>query len=663
MSAAMTSTAKLPLQDDDAWQQEKFALWSKAYDESPNPMLSLEQRFLSPILPELSGKDLLDVGCGTGRWLEHALPCAPHSMTGIDFSPEMLSRARRKLGRQAVLVLGNATSLPIASVSADVVLASFVASYIDDLPRFAAESRRVLRSDGSVYLSDLHPDTAIACNWKRGFRSGETHVGLTTAQRSLREVTSCFEAAGFEAVCLLEPPFGPTELETFRDADKLESFYAAAGLPAIYILQLRPVGARKLSVAQPARTNVSLQLSGARVSLDADLAIGGDIRIQDGRVASILTSPPRTEQYGGESRSRQLDGYLLLPGLINAHDHLEFGLYPNLGNGPYASSQEWAADIQQSESTLIAAHRSVAKDVRLWWGAIRNLLSGVTTVCHHNPLHPELLKEEFPLRVITSFGWAHSLAMDALVEEKFKATADSTPFVIHACEGLDKASCDEIFRLDNAGMLDERTILVHGLALNAEGIALLNRRDAALVWCPSSNRFLFGHTHAREAVSSVHHLLLGSDSPLTATGDLLDEVRIAHLEIGVPAADLYRMLFQRAASAFRLHNGEGTIRPDASADCIAVRDKGMTPAETLANLTADDVELVIVRGCVQVASEAIMQKLPPDVASGLQPLQVGSELRWIRAPLGRLFREAERALGCDIKIGGKQVRHVCSAWL
>lgn len=661
MSVAMASVAKSPRLGDRS-QREKFALWSEAYDESPNPMLSLEERFLPSILPELAGKDVLDVGCGTGRWLEYAISYAPRSVTGIDSSPEMLDRARHKLGRQAVLVEGNATSLPIASMSADIVLASFVTSYIAELPRFAAELRRVVRGAGSVYISDLHPETSIACKWQRGFRSGDKHVGLTTAVRPLRTIISCFEAAGFEAVCLFEPAFGLAELETFRSAGKLESFYASAGLPAIYILQLRPLAAGHMVAVHSEERETRLRLSGTRISLDADVAIDGAIEIRGGHVASIMTSPV-AELASPMGHSLELAGYFLLPGLINAHDHLEFGLYPNLGGGPYVSSEQWAHDIQQSESATIAAHRSVPKDVRLWWGAIRNLLCGVTTVCHHNPLHPELLKAEFPLRVVTGFSWAHSLAMDSQAEDQFRAAPGDQPFVIHACEGLDEAAHDEIFRLDRAGMLDARTILVHGLALDPEGIALLNRRNASLVWCPSSNRFLFGQTHTRETTASVFRLLLGSDSPLTAAGNLLDEVRIAHQEIGVPAENLFRMLLPRAAAAFRLRDGEGTVRPDATADLIAVRDTGMSPAEVLANLTAADVELVIVRGRVQVASEAVIQKLPPCLTAGLQPLQIGSELRWIRAPLGRLFREAERALGCGIKIGGRQVRHVCSAWL
>jgi cytosine/adenosine deaminase-related metal-dependent hydrolase/SAM-dependent methyltransferase len=662
VSVAMTSIAKVTVPSRDEWQREKFALWSKGYDESPNPMLSLEERFLAPIMPDLRGKDFVDVGCGTGRWLERIAKSLPRSMTGIDVSSEMLDRARRKLTREAVLVVANATLLPIASGSADVALASFVASYVAELPRFAAELRRAARFDSRIYISDLHPDTAVACNWERTFGRGRKRVGLTTHQRSLLDVIACFRAAGFEATCLLEPPFGVAELETFRAAGKLDSFYAAAGLPAIYILEFRPI--RNLHVVQEGETHTALRLARARVSLDDDIAIVGDVKIQDRRVASISTSYAlEGEQVVAPRDLLNLDGYLLLPGLINAHDHLEFVLYPNLGRGPYANSQEWAADIQQNDSAIIAAQESVPKDVRLWWGAIRNLLCGVTTVCHHNPLHDELLKDAFPLRVIRNLGWGHSLAMDAQVEDKFRTTPGDLPFVIHACEGLDEVSADEIFQLDHAGMLDQRTVLVHGLALTTDGVALLNRRDASLVWCPSSNRFLFGRTREREEIASVRHLLLGSDSPLTAVGDLLDEVRIAHDEVGVSSGQIYRMLFQDAATTFRLGDGEGTIRPGAGADLIAVRDRGLSPAETLIGLTASDIELVVVRGQVQLASQAIMTRLSLDDSSGLQPLQIDSDVRWIRAPLGRLFHKAERVLGSELKIGGKRVRHVCTAWL
>ena len=84
-------------------------------------------------------------------------------------------------------------------------------------------------------------------------------------------------------------------------------------------------------------------------------------------------------------------------------------------------------------------------------------------------------------------------------------------------------------------------------------------------------------------LASDPRVLLGSDSPLTAAGDLLDEIRIAHREIGVPANELYRMVFDaRSADVFRLKDGQGRCVPVATADLIAVRETGVSPAETLA---------------------------------------------------------------------------------
>ena len=453
MNTVMTASATLTKMAGCAATREGFSRWSEVYDYQANRLLALEERVMAELRPDVRGLDVVDVGCGTGRWLARLAAQGASSLTGIDFSPEMVNCARRKLGSCATILVGEAESLPLPSRSADVLLASFVASYVDDLRQFAAEIRRVARVNARIDLSDLHPATAAACKWKRGFKAAgeDTEIELPTYGRSVNEVISCFEALGFEAVLLLEPSFGPPEREIFQSAGKLPAFDTAAGRPAIYILRLELVqGGHQPAITRSAKPEIKLTC--ARIALGPNESAFADLVIENGQISSIWASgcSQARAQY---CHALDLDGYLLLPGLTNSHDHLEFGLFPNLGHGPYTNFVEWARNIHQTESDLIERQLEIPKDVRLWWGAIRNLLCGATTVCHHNPLDPVLLDDGFVVRVLTSFGWAHSVAMDTDLRARFQATPRNVPFVVHAAEGLDESSADEVFVLDRITVL------------------------------------------------------------------------------------------------------------------------------------------------------------------------------------------------------------------
>jgi hypothetical protein len=121
------------------------------------------------------------------------------------------------------------------------------------------------------------------------------------------------------------------------------------------------------------------------------------------------------------------------------------------------------------------------------------------------------------------------------------------------------------------------------------------------------------------------------------------------------------MVTVKSASVLRLRNGEGRLRPGAVADLIAVRDKGLTPAETVAQLTVNQVELVILGGRVQLASDSLFASLPNSLQVGLQPLFVDGIRRWLRAPIDSLLTHAQKTLGRDIRVGGKKVEHASAA--
>ena len=645
-----------------ALPEEVFDSWADVYDAQPNPLLSLEHRLLGPMLGDVRGLDVLDAGCGTGRWLEHLAVRSPRSLLGVDTSSAMLKVAAGKLNNQCDLRLGSCTALPVPDASADMVMCSFVVSYLDDLDSFACEIDRVARPGATVVLSDMHPDTEASLNWVRWSPAKDSGSRIHGRGWPLQQITGAFEARGFRVVSLLEPIFGVEEREIFEQCGRPDLYHAAADLPAIYLLQLRKSTSSPRARIAAKGTTDSLRLQGARVARGPIAASLASISVVGGMIHLIQSGSSTNHKATFFSESAlDLSGFLLFPGLINAHDHLEFSLFPNLGNGPYQNAAEWARDIHENNSGLIERHRKVPRPVRLWWGGIRNLLCGVTTVCHHNPMSPDLLDPGFPVRVVSNFGWAHSLSLDPQLAGKFAKSPSDAPFILHAAEGVDRESLEEVFELDRMHALDERTVLVHGLGCTPAAAELINQRLAAVILCPTSNKFLFHQSPSLSLIRSLNKVILGSDSPLTAAGDLLDEIRFARTQIGLHANSIYGMVTNQAADILRLRRGEGRLRSGSAADMLVVRDHGLSPAETLAQLTVDEVELVITGGRVQLAGPGLFERLPAALTSGLEPFEVDGVQRWVRAPIGRLIADAEEALGSDFCVGGKRVRRASAA--
>lgn len=405
-----------------------------------------------------------------------------------------------------------------------------------------------------------------------------------------------------------------------------------------------------------------LRLLGARHAIGAQEAVASCIDIHNGRIRKIGRSPSASPIHLGEEIAIELSGYLLLPGLINAHDHLTFSLFPRLGGRLYRNYVDWGEDIHLQAPEIISIHRAVPKDVRVWWGGIRNLLCGVTTVSQHDPLQPQMFHPDFPVRVVRKYGWAHSVALGGDLRAAKKATPRGAPFLVHACEGIDEVAYREVWELDRLDLLDKNTTLVHGLALDREGVGLLAERGCSLIVCPSSNQFLFGVLPDLSLFSELRCVALGNDSPLTALGDLLDEVRVVSGWCGQSSEDVFDMVTTVPANLLRLRNGEGSIVEGGVADLIGVRDTGTTPADRLSGISQVDVELVVVGGRIQLVSDAIWRSLPSCVRYGLEPLYVDGGRRWVRAPVADLLRRAEQRLGAgQVKLGSRSVATLTGA--
>lgn len=643
----MSTTAQVRTAATNA---EAFAAWATVYEQQKNPLLMLEERYLSRLLPDTRDKTVMDLGCGTGRWLKHFTRAGVTSLCGIDGSAAMLEAAAAEQPPNVRLIHADLPRIPMESDSVDLAIASFVLSYVKALDNCASELARVLRAGSDLFISDIHADTAAKLGWSRSFSSGGRTYQLVFENRPIAEVIDIMVSQGFSLVACLEPCFGTSERELFRNRGKHAAWRAVDGKPPIYLLHFR-----RLSYKQNKTFTYSLR--GAHCALGPGELLPASVSIRSGVISSILGESPSPEyDVVNETRDVDLRGYFLFPGFVNAHDHLEFALFPRLGSGPYGNATEWAKDIQAKDAQTIALHKKVPKAVRLWWGGIRNLLCGVTTVCHHNPLDPLLRSPQFPVRVVQHFGWEHSLAFGGDISAALGKTPSVAPFLVHAGEGIDADAFAELHTLDAMGALEDRTVLIHGLAIDEAGARLLNQRGSALVICPTSNRFLFHKNHAVEQLRAIDQLALGSDSPLTAAGDLLDEIRFAHRGCQLPAERLYRMVTGGAAQVLRLRRGEGSLRVGALADFTVVRKRPGDPLDILTSLSWRDIEMVVVAGQVRIASGEILRRLPASAVRGLTALRIEDQWRWLRGPVSGMLQSAESVLGVgNVRVGGLQI--------
>ncbi|MGD0548589.1 MAG: methyltransferase type 11, partial [Terracidiphilus sp.] len=299
-------------------------------------------------------------------------------------------------------------------------------------------------------------------------------------------------------------------------------------------------------------------LSGARVALDPMRAVWATLVVQKGKIAAVIPGRKAPAGLAKSLRVMNLKDHLILPGLINAHDHLHFGIFPRLGQGPYPSWREWAEDIHHPEEPPLLDLLKIPKETRLWRGAIQNALAGVTTVCHHDAPHDLLTSDTLPVKVHTDFGWAHSLD-DRQWARRYVQTPEDRPFILHFAEGMNAQSRRETARLERKVKLNERLVLVHAIGVSKLDWLKLRAAGVWIIWCPTSNLHILGHTLARELLLSYPSIALGSDSPLSAAGDLLDEVQVAQELLDLPSDLLYRMVTTRATRLLRLSGGQGTI--------------------------------------------------------------------------------------------------------
>jgi len=111
---------------------------------------------LKQTLPQsLVNKNVIDLGCGDGRWSEYLASLNAKNVYGIDLSEDMIKRAIKRLVfiKNIRIIQADMQNLPLKDASIDIALSTFSMMYFTNLKNVIDEISRVLKNGGTLYIT------------------------------------------------------------------------------------------------------------------------------------------------------------------------------------------------------------------------------------------------------------------------------------------------------------------------------------------------------------------------------------------------------------------------------------------------------------------------------------------------------------------------------
>ena len=133
-----------------------------AYSQMPRSQQGLDRAGewsqLRPLFPELTGKTVLDLGCGYGWHCKYAAEQGAASVLGIDQSEKMIQQARKRNGGPGIVYLVCGLSdFAYPATAYDLVISNLVLHYVADLDVVYRNVYQTLKPGGVFLLNMEHP--------------------------------------------------------------------------------------------------------------------------------------------------------------------------------------------------------------------------------------------------------------------------------------------------------------------------------------------------------------------------------------------------------------------------------------------------------------------------------------------------------------------------
>ena len=359
------------------------------------------------------------------------------------------------------------------------------------------------------------------------------------------------------------------------------------------------------------------------------------IQVEKGKIKAITDDEKTLENIPKDWRI-EFENAIAFPGLINSHDHLDFNLFPKLGNRIYNNYSEWGKDIHTQNKDVINAVLKIPLQLRTQWGLYKNLLNGITTVVNHG----SKLKIANPfITVLQDNHSLHSIQFEKYWRLKLNNFfAKRQPYVIHIGEGTDEMAHKEIEALIKINFFKKSLFAVHGVAMDEEQA----KNFKALVWCPDSNFFLLNATADIKRLKTKTRILFGTDSTLTADWNLWNHLRLARRTDLLNDRELFKTLTKTPSLAWE-QNHTGAISINKNADIViakAIAGKGF---DAFYSLNPKNIQFILHRGKIRLFDEEIKDQLMGYhfPISQFSKINVDGNWKYVYGDLPKLIKEVK----------------------
>jgi cytosine/adenosine deaminase-related metal-dependent hydrolase len=356
------------------------------------------------------------------------------------------------------------------------------------------------------------------------------------------------------------------------------------------------------------------------------------IRIENDSILGIFPSGSDVPE---TSIVLSFEDAIVLPGLINSHEHLDFNLFPKLGGPAYADYMHWGQDIHIRHKDRIRQVLAIPQAIRTRWGIYKNLLNGFTTVVNHGAV-----LDTGSLELVTVFQdchCLHSLGTEKRWKWKLNGfTFRKGPIVLHIGEGTSRSAAQELDRLRRWNLFGRPIVGVHGVALEARQTEALR----ALVWCPDSNYFLYNKTASIDRLKQRLPILFGTDSTLSAAWNGWEQLRLARAQGMLTDEELLDGLTGKAAAVWNFPM-LGKVAAGYQADLVITKGKDM---DSLFAGNPTDILLVMHRGKIRLFDASLAGQLAAGghKLAAYSPVLVGNNIKYVQGDLPGLIREIVR---------------------